>query len=173
MQDIPMQADCSRCAGLCCVSYAFDRAQGFAIDKPNGVPCPYLEGASRCGIYQQREEMGFGGCAGYDCQGAGQRVTQEIFEGKSWREEPQLLPRMVEAFIAMRTVHELISLLDQAASMPLTSRDRRMHEVLMGRLMPAEGWSEEGLLQLRKGRLERCTRRFLKSLRRYFANIPA
>ena len=174
IEDIPtLQADCSRCAALCCVAYAFDRSQGFAIDKPNGVPCPHLEGVSRCRIYPQREEMGFGACAQYDCHGAGQRVTQEVFDGKSWREEPQLLPRMVDALISMRTVHELILLLNEARAVPLTRRDRLIHRVLMARLVPAGGWSEEGLLELRKGKLERCVRRFLKSLRRYFADIPA
>ncbi|HEY3438708.1 MAG TPA: pentapeptide repeat-containing protein, partial [Actinotalea sp.] len=33
-------ADCSRCAGLCCVVPAFVRSADFAITKPAQTPCP-------------------------------------------------------------------------------------------------------------------------------------
>jgi hypothetical protein len=37
-----LRADCSRCAGLCCVVPAFFSVQGFAFDKPAHSTCRYL-----------------------------------------------------------------------------------------------------------------------------------
>jgi hypothetical protein len=34
--ELPLTADCSRCAGLCCVATAFTASSDFAIDKPGG-----------------------------------------------------------------------------------------------------------------------------------------
>ena len=87
-----LQADCEQCAALCCVALAFDKSEWFPIDKPNGVVCPQLDGSNRCKIYDTREALGYNGCLNFDCHGAGQRVTQEVFGGRSWREDPALLP---------------------------------------------------------------------------------
>lgn len=169
MAEISTIPDCSRCAALCCVAFAFDRRQGFPIDKRNGEPCPHLDAAMGCRIYAERGSLGFEGCITYDCYGAGQRVTQELFGGRSWRDEPGLLPAMTETFIAMRAVHELIFLLKAAAAMPLSEKDRFIIRVLAARLCPDGGWPRDQLLSFRQGRLERCIRKFLGSLRRYYA----
>ena len=77
-EDASLRADCGRCAGLCCVALAFDRSALFAEHKPAGAACRYLNAADRCAIHANRAEHGFAGCAGYDCLGAGQLVTQEL-----------------------------------------------------------------------------------------------
>ena len=41
-----LTADCSRCAGLCCVLPAFAASADFAVDKPAGTPCRHLRGPS-------------------------------------------------------------------------------------------------------------------------------
>ena len=46
-----LRADCSRCAGLCCVAPAFAASADFAIDKPAGHACPNLRNDARCGIH--------------------------------------------------------------------------------------------------------------------------
>jgi hypothetical protein len=124
MESTPaLRPDCQRCAALCCL-LAFDRSALFAFDKPAGVPCPHLD-RHRCGIHRDREHAGFGGCARYDCHGAGQRVTQELFQGRSWRDHPDLTGPMLEAFLAMREAHEWLWLLEAAAALPLDPDQRR------------------------------------------------
>src|SRR6185503_16885503 len=84
------RGDCSCCAALCCVSFAFDRSELFAFDKAAGEPCALLGPQHACSIHAERARRGFGGCIAYDCLGAGQRVTEEVFGGRSWQAEPAL-----------------------------------------------------------------------------------
>lgn len=165
-----LRADCTRCAALCCVVPAFSRAQGFAIDKPNGVPCPNLAGDDRCRIHADRVAAGFAACIAYDCLGAGQRVTQEVFGGRSWRDTPALMPDMIRAFFLMRRIHALLGLLDTAAAMPLDAADRRKLEALAAGLSPPDGWNGERLDACDIAGAERAVRIFLGSLRRYLDN---
>jgi hypothetical protein len=113
-----LSADCSRCAALCCVALAFDRSELFGFDKAAGVPCAHLDG-HECSIHAEREREGFAGCARYDCLGAGQRVTLELFAGRSWRDEPSLGAPMMDAFHRLHEVHELLELVRAAGAWPL------------------------------------------------------
>lgn len=162
-----MRADCARCAALCCVAFAMDRGSSFAIDKPNGAPCPHLE-EHQCGIYAERAEEGFHGCIAFDCLGAGQRVTQEVFGGRSWRRDPSIFTPMMLSFAAMREVHELLLLLQQAAKAPLSAEERDVLRALEQELDPAAGWSPESLTAFRRGSLPQRVRSFLVSLRPHF-----
>lgn len=148
MQNRRLEADCSQCAALCCVAFAFDRVQGFPLDKPNGVPCPNLSPEDRCRIHSDREAAGFGPCVTYDCAGAGQRLTQEVFFGRSWRDDPALLPRMIRAFVTLSRVHELLSLLEQTDTLPLSAGERGMILRMKRKLDPDSAWTEEALCEL-------------------------
>lgn len=101
MDDASLRADCSRCIGLCCVLLAFDRGPLFSFDKPAGEPCPHLDPACRCAIHDRLEATGFAGCVRYDCLGAGQAVTA-MFAGHSWRDGPETMRRMYDAFVRIR-----------------------------------------------------------------------
>ena len=46
-----LEADCSRCFGLCCVALPFSRSADFPVDKPGGEPCRNLLPDHRCGIH--------------------------------------------------------------------------------------------------------------------------
>lgn len=118
-----MSADCSQCAALCCMALAFDKGARFALDKPAGTPCPNL-GHHLCAIHDQLENRGFSGCAAYDCLGAGQRVTQELFAGDSWQDRPELTRPMIDAFAHMRLLHSLWELLETALGLPLSEAER-------------------------------------------------
>jgi Pentapeptide repeats (8 copies) len=107
---VDLLADCARCVGLCCVVPAFAASADFAIDKPAGQPCPNLAGDFRCRIHSRLREKGFRGCTVYDCFGAGQRVVQELFDGK-----PD--PRMHQVFPVVRQVHEWLWYLHQAKTL--------------------------------------------------------
>ena len=82
--------------------------------KEAGQPCPKLGGDARCTIYVDRAEQGFAGCIRFECFGAGQHVVQTLFEGRDWRERPELLGPMVESFLAMRPVSDLAFLVARA-----------------------------------------------------------
>jgi uncharacterized protein YjbI with pentapeptide repeats len=113
-----LRADCSRCAGLCCVAPAFARSADFAIDKPAGRPCPNLQEDFRCGIHAELRERGFPGCEVFDCFGAGQQLTQVTFAGRSWREDPALAAAQFAALPVMRQLHEVLWYLAEALELP-------------------------------------------------------
>lgn len=138
-------ADCSACAALCCMALAFDKGDDFALDKPAGLPCPNLDATLTCSIFGHLEAEGFRGCVRYDCRGAGQRVTQEIFDGRNWRDEPQLAEPMIAAFAAMRKVHDGLELLLAAERLDLDDDLQEELEELLELYAPDEGWDEAGL----------------------------
>lgn len=113
-----LSADCSRCFALCCVAPAFAASADFAIDKPAGQPCPHLRTDFRCAIHDRLRPRGFPGCAGYDCFGAGQQVSQVTFGGRDWRGQPALAGRMFQLLPVMRQLHELLWHLTEALRMP-------------------------------------------------------
>ena len=117
MPEHDLAADCARCAGLCCVVPAFTRSADFAIRKPAGQPCPNLGQDSRCAIHARLRDRGFGGCAAYDCFGAGQQTVQVTFGGRDWRSSPGLAAEMFAAFGVMRQLNELRWHLAQAAEL--------------------------------------------------------
>lgn len=164
MDDVLLRAQCARCAALCCVSLAFDRSPLFAFDKPAGAACPHLGSLNRCSIHADLEFRGFGGCSRYECWGAGQRVTQELFGGRSWREDPNLARSMFDAFRAMRQVHELLLLLHTASRLPLTNEQAQRHTRLCSVLQPPCGWSLESLAAFEQSVIPRQVAAFLRSL---------
>jgi uncharacterized protein YjbI with pentapeptide repeats len=114
-----LRADCSRCAGLCCVALPFARSADFAIDKPSGMPCAHLRDDDRCGIHDRLRPEGFPGCEVFDCFGAGQQVVQVTLRGRSWRAGPGAAAATFAAFGTLRGVHEMRWYLADAASRAL------------------------------------------------------
>jgi Pentapeptide repeats (8 copies) len=112
-----LTADCSRCVGLCCVLPAFAASADFAVDKPAGTPCRHLRADDRCGIHDRLRDRGFPGCVVFDCFGAGQRVTQDTFAGRSWREDAGTAAAMAAAFPVMRQLTELLWYLAEARTL--------------------------------------------------------
>ncbi|CAJ0557454.1 unnamed protein product, partial [Mesorhabditis spiculigera] len=51
-------------------------------------PCENLQQDFRCGIHTGLRKKGFTGCTVYDCFGAGQKVSQQTYDGISWRDAP-------------------------------------------------------------------------------------
>lgn len=167
MDEDALRADCARCAALCCVAPAFDRSAEFAYDKPAQTPCRHLMADDRCAVHARREREGFSGCILFECHGAGQRVVQELFGGRSWREDPDLLAEMSRCFFALRRVHELLVLLSEAAKLDLGPPERKVLEERRRELDPAAGWSPADLLRLDLDRITGEVRAFLASLRPY------
>jgi hypothetical protein len=141
-----LRADCSSCFALCCVAPAFARSADFAIDKPAGVPCPHLAVDHRCTIHDRLHESGFAGCAAYDCFGAGQRVAQETYGGRDWREHDEMAASMMAALPVMRGLHELLWYLLEAAARPESSGVRPQIERAVAHVEEAAGASPATLL---------------------------
>lgn len=113
-----LRADCSRCAGLCCVAPAFAASADFAVDKPAATPCLHLAEDFRCGVHAVLRERGFPGCTVFDCFGAGQQITQQTFGGHSWRETPELARAQFAVLPLMRQLHEMLWYLAEALTLP-------------------------------------------------------
>jgi hypothetical protein len=90
------------------VAPTFSASAEFAIDKAAGRPCPNLRADFHCSIHDRLRPSGFGGCAAYDCFGAGQKVAQDTFGGRDWRGDTRIGKRMFAAFFVMRQLHELL-----------------------------------------------------------------
>jgi hypothetical protein len=111
MRRLDLVADCASCAAICCTATSFEASEDFACAKPAGVRCANLTRRGRCAIHGELAARGFAGCAIYDCYGAGPRVTRAFAErlpGEVDRERDA-------AFLALRVIHELMWLLDEAA----------------------------------------------------------
>jgi hypothetical protein len=112
---------------------AFEKSADFAIDKDAGEPCINLLEDFHCGIHSRLRESGFKGCTVYECFGAGQKLSQVSFEGRSWRQTPDARNLMFALLPVMRQLHELLWYLNEAMEMPeaLPIRDelvRAFHE---------------------------------------------
>jgi hypothetical protein len=129
-----LRADCSRCAGLCCVVHAFYSVQGFAFDKPAHSACRYLTLENRCAIHTRLASRGFPGCVAFDCYGAGQRVTQELFNGMSWRTSDETAVRNLfsayTSFLALHRLMAMLALAEATVSPPLDTQMRLKREQL-------------------------------------------
>jgi hypothetical protein len=109
-----LRPDCGNCFALCCTAFGFSRSADFALDKPAGAPCQNLAPDFSCTIHNSLRPRGFRGCTVFDCFGAGQKVSQELFGGTSWREDPDSKGQMFAAFRAVRQLHEMLWYLAEA-----------------------------------------------------------
>ncbi|MGY2067007.1 pentapeptide repeat-containing protein [Blastococcus sp. SYSU DS0619] len=148
-----LRADCSRCAGLCCVAPAFAASADFAIDKPAGTPCPNLRDDFRCGIHERLRDDGFPGCTVFDCFGAGQRITQGTFGGRAWRETPELARAQFAVLPVVRQLHEMLWYLAEAGTLPVAAGLRSDVERLRAEVERCAGGTAEELSGLDVGRL--------------------
>ncbi|MER6999331.1 pentapeptide repeat-containing protein [Streptomyces sp. NPDC000410] len=127
-----LQADCGNCSGLCCVALPFARSADFAANKAAGTPCGNLQDDFRCRIHERLRDSGYNGCTVFDCFGAGQKVSQVTFKGRSWREEPASARTMYEVFPVMRQLHELLryaaEAMDLTAARPVAKDLRRAYD---------------------------------------------
>lgn len=164
MSEIDLRPDCSRCAALCCVVLPFDRSADFGFDKAGDEPCRHLAGDNRCRIHDRLAED-FAGCVRFDCHGAGQRVTQEVFAGRSWRDDPALMGRMERAFRAMRKLHDAVLLLREAGRLPLDVEREQERQGLLAMLDAGRVRDEAELAAVEGAAVFGEVRRFLAGLR--------
>lgn len=132
-----LKPDCTKCAALCCAAYPFDADEDFGLEKPVDDPCPNLSKKNfHCTIHKDLTKRGFRGCVAYSCAGAGQRVTQDLFEGETWRDDPDLLTHMTYALRVVRPIHEALLLLEEAQALPIPETAKAQGLALRDALCP-------------------------------------
>ena len=161
---IDLTPDCGSCAALCCVLLPFDGGAAFAYAKPALLPCVHLT-AHRCTIHDRLADAGFSGCVRFNCFGAGQRVVQQVFGGKSWRDDAGLLEPMEAAFRAMRALHEAHAMLEVAAELSLPAPVEAERQGLIMALDAGREWTADSLMAFAAGPLLAQVRRYLAGLR--------
>ncbi|MCQ4637292.1 pentapeptide repeat-containing protein [Anaerovorax odorimutans] len=110
--------DCGACCGLCCIALYFAKSEGFPTDKKAGKPCGQLLNDFRCKIHPQLAEKGLKGCMAYDCFGAGQKVTQSIYGGATWKNmPPDQAAEMFDVFLRVCRLHQILWYLIEAISL--------------------------------------------------------
>jgi hypothetical protein len=164
MTPVSLRPDCARCAALCCVALAFDHSTLFGFDKAAGEPCANLSACGRCTIHADLPARGFGGCVAYDCLGAGPAVTQGLFDGRTWQDDPALLPPMMAAFAALRPAHDLLALLGQAQAMALPAAHMEGLEAARAALDPPGGWTPADVAEGRVADAVEAARAALRAL---------
>ncbi len=165
LEAIEFRADCRRCAGLCCAAFAFEKSDFFAIDKDVDEPCPNLGGDFLCAIHEKRLEEGFKGCTLFDCHGAGQRVTQEIYGGRTWRDDPSIRIEMFELFRKMLKIHDYLRLVMILQELPLDEDEAREVAGFRYALAPPEGWDRHSLNAFEEMRVVTEFERFAHGLK--------
>ncbi|NSY36982.1 hypothetical protein GKC28_01710 [Leisingera sp. ANG59] len=118
------------------MAYPFEAHEDFGLLKAADAPCPNLAPDFHCSIHSDLDACGFGGCVAYSCAGAGQRVIQELFEGETWHDDPDLLTHMTYALRVLRPIHEALLVLQEAAALPLPKDLRNRCSELTAALCP-------------------------------------
>ena len=112
-------------------------------------------------------KKGFKGCITYDCYGAGQRVTRDVFNGKSWKDDPGLTEPMGEALSVLRRIHEQLVLLDWAGNLPLSQDECSHLEKFRALLNPEQDWTQERLKNFPVDAVIKEIGTFLRGLRHH------
>lgn len=109
-----LKIDCSKCSGLCCTALFFSKMDGFPEDKIAGKPCVNLQYDFRCKIHAELKKRRMKGCLDYDCFGAGQKVTQTIYNNSNWRTEHNKSQQIFDVFLVAFQVHQILYFLAEA-----------------------------------------------------------
>lgn len=103
-----LSIDCKNCSGLCCVALYCSKSEGFPADKVSGKPCQNLMQDFRCSIHEDLVQSKMKGCLAYDCFGAGQKVTQNIYLGENWMTSPELAKQVYDVFLIVFQLHQML-----------------------------------------------------------------
>lgn len=103
-----LRPDCSSCSALCCTALGFQRSADFPVDKPAGSPCGNLDAGFACTVHDALRPRGYVGCTVFECFGAGQAVTQDLYRGVTWRDDPSIAAEQFRVFCITRRLHELL-----------------------------------------------------------------
>ncbi len=156
-----LRPDCTNCFALCCTALAFSRSADFAVDKPAGTPCRNLASDFSCTIHEALRPRGFRGCTVFDCFGAGQHVSQELFGGISWAADPESGKDMFAAFNTTRQLHEMLWYLIEAEGRTFDPEARQRAGRLRMMIEAALGGGVQRILEMDVEEVHAGVRAFL------------
>ena len=110
-----IRLDCAKCSGLCCAALFFSDIDGFPYEKPAAVPCLHLMKDFMCDTYADLAQNGWKGCCSYDCFGAGNYVTDSLYQGKTWRDDASMKQDIFAVFLIVYQLHQMLFYLCEAA----------------------------------------------------------
>ncbi|MBP1302655.1 pentapeptide repeat-containing protein [Curtobacterium sp. ODYSSEY 48 V2] len=110
-----LRADCGSCAALCCAAFGFTRSADFPVDKAPGDPCRNLADDFSCTVHESLRPRGYRGCTVFDCAGAGQRVTGQLYGGVDRHQRQDVRVEMFAVFRVVRQLHDLLWYLAEGA----------------------------------------------------------
>ncbi|MFQ8705614.1 MAG: pentapeptide repeat-containing protein [Thomasclavelia sp.] len=119
---LQLKTNCSQCSGLCCTALFFFKIDGFPKDKKAGQPCHNLLNDFRCKIHTQLKEKKLKGCIGYDCFGAGQYVTQYIYQGQTYKDLPNQANEIFDVFIIVFQLFQIRYYLLEVLTLDISSK---------------------------------------------------
>ncbi|QHI72717.1 pentapeptide repeat-containing protein [Aminipila terrae] len=122
---------CEECCGLCCTALYYAKTDGFPEDKAAGNPCMNLQDDFKCGIHEKLTKYNLKGCRSYDCFGAGQKVTQTIYKGMNWRNNPQIANQMYQVYLTVYQYQQMLWYLIQAAEAAPDNRQKDSIDLLV------------------------------------------
>ena len=122
-----LRIDCEKCCGLCCVALYCMKTDGFPENKAAGVPCRHLRSDFRCDMHECLAEKKMKGCLGYDCFGAGQKVTQKVGENGNWKTNPEKAKEQFQVFAVVFQLHQMAWYLLEALT--LTTDQKQQTEI--------------------------------------------
>ncbi|KAB7673084.1 pentapeptide repeat-containing protein [Bacillus sp. B1-b2] len=121
-ESVDLKPDCKNCFALCCVALPFNQSNEFAFNKDAGIPCKNLSSNFLCNIHTSLRESGCKGCTVYECFGAGQKVSQDIYKGEHWRERIDMKEEMFQVFPIVQQLHEMLWYMHESLD-KVTSKD--------------------------------------------------
>ncbi|WP_099362875.1 pentapeptide repeat-containing protein [Fredinandcohnia onubensis] len=143
-----LMSDCTQCFGLCCVALPYGKSSDFPFNKEGGEPCRNLCSDNRCNIHEGLRKKGFRGCVSYECFGAGQHVSQTIYKGRDWRDNPERAGEMFEVFPLVQQLHEMLWYLNQALNLKETQSFHFSLQNLYNETLQLTESSPEEILQI-------------------------
>lgn len=151
------QSDCDNCLALCCVAPPFAQSDEFAFSKGEGEPCSNMNSEYSCSIHEVLIEKGFSGCVKFECFGAGQKVTNHHFKGRSWRDSHLTAKEIFHVFFIVKSLHQFLVTLMQAQE-----NGRDVNDLITD-LEKKSDCDESELLTLDLGEIERQIKSCLES----------
>ena len=70
----------------------------------------------QCEIHKRLAELNLKGCLTYDCFGAGQKVTQSVYQNIDWQKNPDRADEIFKVFIIVTKLHQILWYLIQAST---------------------------------------------------------
>lgn len=159
-----LRIKCEDCCALCCTALFCMKSDGFPQDKQSGVPCIHLKQNHQCNIHENLCERRLMGCMRYDCCGAGQMVTQNIYKGRSWHNDDVDNNQMFMVFNKIHQIHQIVWYLLEAYDITKSDIVRTEVENLICKYERMQSYTPEEILNENIDQFQKKANMYLKKV---------